>query len=1172
MAIIDGDIKLLASERMADNSDSGGRVTGNVILDGVSNNIFQDISELDRTYGRVNLRKVFPGVHTDDTAGYFGAHVIVADAPDDPRVSATIFTTQSWVDTRADAVDRLESYLARGPRFEGYLYDQHIAGQKALLLLMREDRELPAVGGTLVVVKNPGLSTEVSQFVRLTKVSAITRTFNADGCPAAGFRRQVVTLEISDPLVFDVAGGIPHCNDDTGQNIPSRLYTTVVANAAKYYGIRPLAEAAEPGDLTVRADSIFSPLVPSAQTEIPIVDAKPHGDAIVLAASAPGTVSFATTATLSPTAALYLGGAIYPGTLTITGGGYTLTDQGGLLLSGTTEVGTVDYANGIARINTGGPAISTSKTCVFRPAAAPARAMQTAAWAVTAESRSGTVVALLDPVPAPGTLAVHYMAQGRWYVLRDNSAGQLRGNDVAYGSGVLNYATGSVVVTLGALPDVSSQVILTYGVDTLETDRSGVTVKAYQDLVLDTEAALVPGTVTVTWADKTAADDGNGNLTGDATGAINYADRTIRFTPNVLPNGSADLSVTSGATQMIWEPETLPSESSSTLSFTTSQAIRPGTLNVSVDCVWSPDEALDPGIPYLSFHLRDNGQGAIKRDVEQVGTVNYATGEIVIDKSYVVYGTALSFETDTTGDIYRSIAEKMVDNYTYVWSGGPLEVKYGATSAASSLPANAFVWSPVLDLTGGFGEAIVPGSVRVAFAGKTVLDRNGSLVMDLNPATGAATACGSVDYASGLAPIAGAAIPGQLNSGTITGLLTTLYGHPVDEVTFRTPAAPVRPGSLIVQFARPTGGTVTVTAGTDGTITGADVVGLIDYQTGIARIRFGAWVTAAGNESEPWYAAEAVREDGKIFRPAHVLAETLRYAAVAYAYLPLDAGVLGLNPVRLPSDGRVPIYAPGVVAVVHHTASRSASYSNGQTVDLGRTRLARIRVLESTGAVVDPSGRYTADLDAGTVTFSSVSGLSQPLTIEDRIEDMGLISDAQINGQLTLTRPITHDFPSPGSFVSSALIVGDMAARYTGLFEQASWTNVWSDALIGSEPVASFNEVQYPLAVSNRGAIQEQWALIFTGTTAFRVVGKSVGEIAQGNTASTCAPINPSTGAPYFSINPLGWGAGWATGNVLRFNTIAANFPVWIARTIQQGPASAQNDSFTLQIRGDIDA
>ncbi|WP_410925238.1 hypothetical protein, partial [Pseudomonas aeruginosa] len=60
-------------------------------------------------------------------------------------------------------------------------------------------------------------------------------------------------------------------------------------------------------------------------------------------------------------------------------------------------------------------------------------------------------------------------------------------------------------------------------------------------------------------------------------------------------------------------------------------------------------------------------------------------------------------------------------------------------------------------------------------------------------------------------------------------------------------------------------------------------------------------------------------------------ASSLRYSAVAYSYLPLDAALLGIDPVRLPSDGRVPIFRPGGFAVVGHTGRITASVSNGQT-------------------------------------------------------------------------------------------------------------------------------------------------------------------------------------------------------------------------------------------------
>ena len=132
MPILTGDIQLLASERLSDTFDGGGRMTGRVIVDGQSNNLFPDISELDRTYGRVSLRKCFVGVLTDSTDSYYGAHAIVADAPDDPRVAVTLFTTRSWVDQREAAKDRIERYLARGIRWPGQLLERQLTGQRAI--------------------------------------------------------------------------------------------------------------------------------------------------------------------------------------------------------------------------------------------------------------------------------------------------------------------------------------------------------------------------------------------------------------------------------------------------------------------------------------------------------------------------------------------------------------------------------------------------------------------------------------------------------------------------------------------------------------------------------------------------------------------------------------------------------------------------------------------------------------------------------------------------------------------------------------------------------------------------------------------------------------------------------------------------------------------------------
>ena len=106
------------------------------------------------------------------------------------------------------------------------------------------------------------------------------------------------------------------------------------------------------------------------------------------------------------------------------------------------------------------------------------------------------------------------------------------------------------------------------------------------------------------------------------------------------------------------------------------------------------------------------------------------------------------------------------------------------------------------------------------------------------------------------------------------------------------------------------------------------------------------------------------------------------------------------------------------------------------------------------------------------------------------------------------------------------------------------------------------------------GEIDTPWRAAELATqigSANLVILANHGVIATGNTSADCAPNNPATGVPYFRLPALGWGNGWATGNVLRFNTIGSQFPVWVVRTVQQGPESVPDDHFTLLVRGDVD-
>ena len=308
--------------------------------------------------------------------------------------------------------------------------------------------------------------------------------------------------------------------------------------------------------------------------------------------------------------------------------------------------------------------------------------------------------------------------------------------------------------------------------------------------------------------------------------------------------------------------------------------------------------------------------------------------------------------------------------------------------------------------------------------------------------------------------------------------------------------------------------------------------------------------------------------------PTSVVADTIRFNCVVYSYLPLDADQIGLDPVRLPSDGRVPFIRKGNVIVVHSTqrGAYPIGVVAGQQFNCGRTRLAYCQLEDKDGQRLDPA-LYRVDLDAGVVTLASplnLTGYAEPLYVVHRVEDMSLVTDVEISGRLTLARPLSHSYDSGDAYVSSALIIGDLWARYTKLFDQKTWTNEWRDSLIGDAASPSYNDTDFPLTLTNRAALEERWALVFDSTTSFRLIGEHVGQIAVGDINSDFAPLNPNNGQPYFRLDRRGWGAGWAAGNVLRFNTKAAGAPIWFIRTILQSVAAQESDKFEIQLRGNV--
>lgn len=388
---------------------------------------------------------------------------------------------------------------------------------------------------------------------------------------------------------------------------------------------------------------------------------------------------------------------------------------------------------------------------------------------------------------------------------------------------------------------------------------------------------------------------------------------------------------------------------------------------------------------------------------------------------------------------------------------------------------------------------------------------------------------------------------------------------------FRIPGAPVVPGSLQVSAKLETGETITAHADQNGFFKTGGVHGRVIYQSGVADIAFGTWVTVTpAIEQEWWYEADKV-QDGKIFKGTPVEPESIRYNAAVYSHLPLDAGQVGIDPVRLPTDGRVQFIKSGDLLVLSDEQSMPpATVSPGQTLNTGRTRLSRVRVIGSNGRGI--SEGYTADLDAGTVTFSNVSGYSQPITVKHYCENLLQVIDAQIDGSVAVSTPVTHDFPE-GSVAATALYFGDKFARVSRVFDQMSWGGTkWLDSVDGNQAVASYNTTVAPIKVTNAGAVTERWALRFANSTEVDVIGEHVGHVGRFSINEAIAPPNPSAGnAPYFRVEAAGWGGGWIQGNVLFVHTVGAVADAWLLQCTNKGQSAVMDDRCDIVLRGNVD-
>lgn len=760
--------------------------------------------------------------------------------------------------------------------------------------------------------------------------------------------------------------------------------------------------------------------------------------------SAPESAVYGLDGATYPNDTLYLPHGVLPGSVKIDGyrdnGLGRLSGSGGASLSVDYERGMIQGVRGIYGLNI---------TAV--PAAKVSNARHTAYIDIKDGNQGAAWAPLLQPAPAPGSLTVSYMSLGVWYGLSDAGDYILRTEDGTAAGTVSD--TGSAVLTLPALPDVGSRIVLQWGdasnYRTFDAQASGKTPVVRQvsgsALVPSAPAGYIkPGSLRLSWNGKTAQDD-KGRLKGQAQGRVDYmrgsavvtggleaAPVTVSYQAYTGKEVAAAINDTGAAALDTRIGKTAPGSLQLALLYRASAAastarwVKAEYNNLSVggnilarekhDVKILADSAKYQGQTLI--RLTDDGNGGLLLpDGTKLNgaSIDYADGHIVIpDAKTAGIPIRITLKTGETATVAPGASVTDYDgSTTYLLTERTVTgvSVYIEQAAASRIADTAVRTVSVTETPSNLSASIYNGTQGGApvfntwafeIGGVKIIERNGTLYRNWDYAKGTGEAVGRLTDGGEITFTAEnldfAAL--KITAGILAKNTERVYAY-----AGRTEAAPVKPESFTV-YAVANGQTVSGRADADGHITGG-ITGSIHYETGFYQI---------------------AASDG-------LIAETLRYNAVTQDHIPLDSSIIGIDSVRLPADGRVPVFRKGDMIVIGNRFKQDLgqTFTGGQTVALARQNLDRACLLDAQGRHVSAE-KYSIDLAAGKLTFAeplSLAGHTLPLTAVLAWEEENRITAADVSGRLKLQTPLTRDYPQEGTYVSSALVGGDLLVRAT---------------------------------------------------------------------------------------------------------------------------------------------
>lgn len=1176
------DLLFYPSAQLNQNDDGGGQLVKTPLTDATSE-VFDPTSSVQKVNGGFTARLVYPAVLTEGREKLLGSFCAVSRIPDQENEDVLLFAGDYYGEEWKNAKNRIEAFSVPTIFSKMTLLGFANKGTKQIQFYQRADEADPLVGECYCLRLR--LQKEILEYFRIEAVSSEIRTFeDASG----SFQKKVINITTTDTLSADWEG-LDYPVRGKAEPI-TMTWETHISDAAHYYGAAKITKDINKNDKEIRVNRIYGQVVPCTTTN------KAHGDQY------PAANNFylplgRSISRVRNKGDLYAPHGILPNTYLQQG----IYDNGAGQWLRDNSILDINYAEGII-YNANNYDVS------FQEAVLASNAAYSSFINIDQTNQQSEWAIFLDPYPARGSVHISWLSGGMWFDLTEGGDRVLRDN---FGSDRGRVSRdGSVIFSLPDLPDAYSQIVILWSPEEffrnfadgdLEAvvSAKNINSSSYGIFKMGDERPIVPNSLTVIAGGSQATDNGNGHLVGALGGVVEYAigyisatgikngqvrvkckrytgaSKTKKITPEFIGSNyvfNVDANIARGSFRAVlvvrgikYATQKAESIQMPTGGFFINTGIksntssRPrwvkrgagyvldlrtnqGSSNNSFSSIPSsptpsssePQSYSEEAAQYME--LTDNGEGGLFLNGEPIsGTIDYQLG--VISSDLVVSGLVNQLDK-----VLNTSGEKIVSGQgwkvkQYFETDYSFDVVLGICSyvVGNASEDDDFTVSTGLntfDLLGDKPKPYAPvyNSWTFEINGKIYYENRGIVYSTYNVANGLSGQIGELDD-SGVLTLE---MDSPINSIKILSGIYVLGGAGSNLVCGRTPAAPVVPQSFNCRVYS-SAGLRTATANAEGVIEGEGLTGTIDYRTGFFMV---------------------MSSDEEMLRP-----ETLKFNCTSLNYIPVNRSIIGVDTVRFRNDGKTPILRAGDTVLIYDrkTQDLGSAFTVGTVCDLGRTGLDRVAVRDAKGMRV-PADYYDEDLNAGKITFNSslnLTGFVMPLHAITSKEELNRIVKADYSGAIELQNPISRDFPADGDlFISSCLVQGDLESQFTTPFSQVSWTNVWQDTRIGNELLAKLNVVDYPMEITNEGAITQRWLIQFTSKTQFNIIGENIGLAGQSDTLQDCEPINPATQKPYFKIKKEAFTAAngsslWASGNCIRFNTTATNFPMWIIKTVQ---------------------